>query len=783
MADQEIFERPAPRQNSLRDFVRILFRHKWKMLVFFVATVGTVVLMTWAAPYYYRSEAKVMVRLGRESVTVDPTATTAGPIVPVSRTREAEIQAELEILNSQSVVRKVVETIGAQAFEAASIQAQHPVKVWLAGLMPSGGQSKVTVDPKEQAVSQLARSLTIERSGGRESNVIALRYQAPDPQFAQKVLAATIQAYLDEHLAVHRTQGSYAFFSQQYELSKKRLESLQAELDGLKKKLGVLSLEEQVTIALGRADRIKGEITTTQAAISASSARIAKLQAALDKLPETVVTAKTTGSLPNPTADAVKTRLSELRLTLEELASKYEEDSRPIQDLRRQILKAEELAGQEEPTRTSITEGINASRVTLEGLLLTEQASLAALQAQIEVLNKDLEAVNTELANLNEIGAKIRDLTREIGIEEAKYRRYADSLEQARVDEAMQADKISNISVIQAATLPMLPAGPNKSLLAILGLVLAMLGSVTIAMVAEHADHTIKTPDDVTDHLSLPTLASVPLARRSQIAPRAAGRSIFGFFRRRGKEEDVRWTLPSVVKTQYELLREAVVFACQLGNGSNGSAEYAQEAAPEEGAQTELSQPGRKARRAARPKQRLVGLVGSQRGEGVSVVAANLAAMLAERGKVLLVDANVKDPTSHEIFGIRVSFGLLDVLQGQKEWQRAIWKTPVPNLDLMPVGTAQADEVDMAQFQRVIKLVGRQYDYIVLDLPPISEAGYTLRLAGLCDQVGLVVEAERSRWEVVRRTREYLDRVDAKVLGVVLNKRRYHIPGWLYRAL
>ncbi|MDH7600143.1 MAG: cellulose synthase operon protein YhjQ/BcsQ [Sedimentisphaerales bacterium] len=781
MAEQELIERPAPRQNSARDFVRILFRHKWKMVVFFVACFGTVLVMTALAPYYYRSEAKVMVRLGRESVTVDPTATTVGPIVPVSRTREAEIQAELQILNSQAVLRKVVDAVGSQGFEAAGAQSRHPVRAWLEQFRPTGWGSAVTVDPKEQAVNHLAKTLTIERSGGRESNVIALRYQAPDPRFAQQVLAQAIQAYLDEHLVVHRTTGSYQFFSEQYQMSKKRLEGLQAQLDDLKKQLGVLSLEEQIRVALARADRIRSEIVTTEAGISASSARIAKLQAALEKLPETVVTAKTTGT-PNPPADAVKTRLADLRLMLEDLASKYDDNSRPIQDLRRQILKAEELAGQEETTRTSVTESLNASRVTLEGMLITEQATLAALQAQVEVLKKDLEQANTDLRTLNDVGGKIRDLTREIEIEEAKYRRYADSLEQARVDQAMQDERISNISVIQPATLPILPAGPNKPLLAALGLVLAILGSITIAMVAEHADHTIKTPDDVTDHLGLPTLASVPLTRRSTIAPAASGRGLFGLLKRSQQEAEVKWSLPRMIRTQYELLREAVVFASQGTNGSEQKVQVQDEAA-QTGLDAVLPAGDRKARRLTRPRNRLVGLVGSRRGEGVTVVAGNLAALLAERGKVLLIDANVKDPASHKIFGIRVSFGLLDVLAGGKEWQKAIWKTPVPNLDLMPVGTAQTEEVDIQQFLRIIKLAGKHYDYIVLDLPPVNEAGYTIRLAGLCDHVGLIVEAERSRWEVVQKTTEYLDRVQAKVLGVVLNKRRYHIPGWLYNAL
>jgi capsular exopolysaccharide synthesis family protein len=184
-------------------------------------------------------------------------------------------------------------------------------------------------------------------------------------------------------------------------------------------------------------------------------------------------------------------------------------------------------------------------------------------------------------------------------------------------------------------------------------------------------------------------------------------------------------------------------------------------------------------------KSRMVGVVGPQGGEGVSVVAANLAVTLAGQGRVLLVDANASHPSAHEFFGMKVSLGLVDVLADSQNWQHAIGKTPVANLDLMPIGTAQesVSEADMDKLRQTVMLMNRQYDYIVVDLPPMDEAGYIGRLARLCDNVGLVVEAERSRWEVVQRTKEQLERLHANVSGVVLNKRRYPIPEWLYRAV
>jgi uncharacterized protein involved in exopolysaccharide biosynthesis len=102
-------------EKSLRDVYNVLFRHKLKIVLFFLVVFVTVTLGTFLVAEIYRSDAKVLVRLGRESVSLDPTATT-GPVISVGQQREYEIKSELEILNSKELVEKVVDAIGPQAF-------------------------------------------------------------------------------------------------------------------------------------------------------------------------------------------------------------------------------------------------------------------------------------------------------------------------------------------------------------------------------------------------------------------------------------------------------------------------------------------------------------------------------------------------------------------------------------------------------------------------------------------------------------------------------------------
>ena len=102
-------------EQSIRDVYFVLFRHKWKIIVFFLAVVTVVTVGTLVASSIYQSEAKLLIRVGRESVSLDPTAST-GQVISIGQQRETEIKSELEILKSQDLIEKVVDAIGPATF-------------------------------------------------------------------------------------------------------------------------------------------------------------------------------------------------------------------------------------------------------------------------------------------------------------------------------------------------------------------------------------------------------------------------------------------------------------------------------------------------------------------------------------------------------------------------------------------------------------------------------------------------------------------------------------------
>jgi polysaccharide biosynthesis protein PslE len=732
-------------QMSMRDLFYVLFRHKWKMLLFFVAVVSTVTFMTMRAQKIYHSDSKLLVRLGRENMTLDPSTT--GTVVGITRSIEAEVLTELGILQSHRVLERTAVKLGSDTFANTETTATEISIIQKLRNMIPRSTPTTQIDPLENKVLKLGGMIRVEKAG-LKSNILNVTCEAPNPKEAQKILSTFVEAYLDEHVVVHSTSGSFDFITSHSSNLKDDLLKLDNQIQELKETSNLSNYDAELQIRLTQIGSTRDRISTAQSDLEGSKARISELVAALADLPETLLSETVTG-LPNATADRMRERLYTLKLQEQDMLSKYSEDSRQVEDIRRQIKAAEDILNQEDTTRTQLTHRVSTIRDRVEQDMMIEQANKSSFEAQIVALSESLNKAEKELQNCNKAGTQIKRLERELALKLTNYRNYSESLEKARIDKAMETDKISNISILQAATLPINHIRPNKPIQIALGLLLGFVGAIAVAFISEHADHAITTPEGVEKALNLSTLISVPYSRKNAVCPTGRKRSLIGA-RHDGDIEHVHWDIPRGVRGQYEILRDQILIS------SKGAS-----------------------------KNNILGITSSRRREGVSVIAANVAALLADEKRVLLIDTNVKHPCSSDIFNMKVSLGLMDVLTNRRARKSAIWNSPIENLDLMPVGTLNSNrhEISSDDMNKLITLLKKDYDCIVLDLPAVNDASYTARLASLCDNVSLVVDAENSRREAVLRAQEKMARLDANVLGVVLNKRRFPIPNWIYKSL
>jgi capsular exopolysaccharide synthesis family protein len=161
-------------------------------------------------------------------------------------------------------------------------------------------------------------------------------------------------------------------------------------------------------------------------------------------------------------------------------------------------------------------------------------------------------------------------------------------------------------------------------------------------------------------------------------------------------------------------------------------------------------------------------------GDGKTTTAANLACVMSQAGKrVLLVDADLRDPRQHIVFGVKPSaLGLSAVLAGQITWERAIQTTPIPGLELMQCGPKPRNPSEMlnsGEFTELLETLIEKYDQVIIDSPPVMGLADARIIAASCDLTILVLRAEKTTRKLSLMARDGLAAVGAHVLGVIVN--------------
>ncbi|MEZ6114219.1 MAG: hypothetical protein R3C99_24885 [Pirellulaceae bacterium] len=500
-----------------REMPLAMWRHRKKAVITFVAVLVATMVALAVYPRSFDSESKLFVRLGRESVTLDPTATT-GETIPVSESRENEVNSILEVLRSRGLAEKVVDRLGPsvvlgaeleegggtqEAVVAGSPRAQVGgavawAKLWIE---PAG-----PIDDREKAIIELQK-LYVERP--KKSNIIVVSYQTSSPELAQRIVSTVVDVYRDEHVRINRTPRSYEFFKSQEALLAKQVEERAASLRDAKNSMQLASIDGKRLLIETDIMETTTRLRVLEADLEATQARVDSLDESLVKLPERVTAEEVSGH-PNVALDNMRDTLFSLELREKELLAKYQEEHPLVISTRQQLAESRRIVAELPAERTQSTSKINPARESQELKLLDERTKQNALLAEVAELREHQGRLLAELETLNGDEVQLRELQREFDIAETNYRVYQGKLEQARITQAMEADRISNVTVTQEATISRRPASPKKREVAALGLVLAALSSVGVVMLAEASKRTFRTAEQIERMLELPVLIRLP---------------------------------------------------------------------------------------------------------------------------------------------------------------------------------------------------------------------------------------------------------------------------------
>jgi polysaccharide biosynthesis protein PslE len=456
------------------DLVQVCRRHYGKMFIAFALIFAASFAYFIWAKRLYTAEARLFIRLGRETVGLDPTATT-NQVISVQDARENEVNSVQQLILSRTVAEEVVEAVGAEAILEST--PGRSMLSYVKDLIPSQAE-----DPRDAAILKFQKRMKVQAV--EHSSVITLAYQGASVDLGTKVLAAVLASTRKAHVRINRIDGSDSFFAEQSARWKEEVDRLEAAMSVFKNTSGISNISRQREIQLNHIATFKTALLENEAQLHAAEAQLAKQESMVSEEPEHLVITKMS-DMPNTATQGMRQQLYSVQLKESELLAKYKPEHILVKQVREEIESAKRLL-MRDPLLTQVTEGINQVRQDLRGVMLSQTATVAGLKAKSDSLRADCAAAEKEMQSLNNKEPQFEQLTRELDLAQTSYRGYYQKHEQARIDRALSNDNISNLNILQAPSGSGIPTWPQPVLTLALGLVSGLAASVLVAMVAEY---------------------------------------------------------------------------------------------------------------------------------------------------------------------------------------------------------------------------------------------------------------------------------------------------------
>lgn len=506
--------RPKPEfAISTIDFCRILIRHKAKMIWCFALAMGLAVAIMIFWPRKYQSQSKLFVRVGRETVTLDPSATTS-QVIPVSLSRETEVNSVLEMLRSRVIIEKLVDEIGPAAIlrpASESKSGEPTTPSFLSSLL-----SYIKLDPVSEREAAIERVSRLMSTGvEKNSDVITITGICKSPELAKTIVEKYVDVYLGEHSRMHRTAGSQAFFTEQTALLKEKMSDALTKLGEAKSKLGIVSVENERLILQNETTEVEIQLAQSQASLAAAQKKSEALRTRFARLADRLPTEEVKG-FPNMAADNMRNSLYMLEVREAELASRFTDEFPALTAVREQINLAKHPLRSEEQRRTQSTTTVNAVHNQTELNLLNEEANVESLSAEVIALENQAEKLRERTRLLNEHEAQIANLEQQAILCKANYATYCEKAEQSRIDAELQNERITNVNVVQPATFVEKPVSPKKTAVLVLGLFGGIGLSIGVALLSENLDSSGGFRAKEKEPLSRPVIAPIPKVAKYQ---------------------------------------------------------------------------------------------------------------------------------------------------------------------------------------------------------------------------------------------------------------------------
>ena len=694
---------------DLRHYLYVLNKYKWSILGLTLAVVLLTALYVFNMEVIYQATATLLIEAQEEKVV------SIQEVYGLPSQSTQYFETQNQILQSRELAERVLNTLDLAKhpeFDPAVRKSGSRISLnplnwiprdWLPGSASVDGQSSPQHAENALVGNFMGR---LKVTPVRNSQLIKISFEAHDAELAAKVPNTLAQTYIESVL-----EGRLGVTKQAADWIVERLDNLRVNVEKSEQALHQFLERENLVDVQGVDSLANKELTDLTSELTSArktmseyeelSRRVEGMQGqpidAYESIPAV---------LKDPTVQRAKEQQTQAQLKLSELSKRY---------------------GPKHPKMISAVDELNTTKkylaVQIDNVVKSLAKEYDSARSKVRETERMLNSSREELKQINSKESELRKLQREVEANRQLYDMFLTRYKETNIAGDM---KTANARVVDPAVVPTTPYRPNKKVILLIAMVLALFGGTIIAFLIETLDNTIKSSSDVERLLRLPVLSILP---KLHLKKDEEG-SIMNYVSENSStkfSENVRTIRTGVLLTGIDDRKKTILVTSSVPS------------------------------------------------EGKSVVAANLALALGQMGKVLLIDADMRRPTLGGFFNLAQndSLGLSNFISETEPLDQCIHFFIKRNIYVMPCGVIPPNPLELLsskRFQLGLEKIIEAFDYVVLDSPPIIAVSDSVVMSQYVNGIVYVVKADDTAYQLVIDGLKRLRQVNAPVVGVVLNQ-------------
>ncbi len=712
---------------DIRKYFAIIWRRRWTVISVTVIAVAIALIVSFVMRPVYTARGMVMIEK-------EPNILSFEEIFQVETLRDDYFQTQHRLLQSRSLAERTIDRL--KLWETEEFSGKKPIN------------SEDLNNPvfKRKLVDNFLGRLEVKPI--RMTRLVEVAFKAHDPKLAADCVNALIESFVDMNVEAkyEATEQATEFLNQQIAELRKEINQKEQELQNYGQEKDIVILSDQETTILDKLGELNKALTEAQIdRVRKESYYYGIREASPDFIPE---------ALNNPLIQRLREDYLKLAREYAKMEEKFQPEYPEMQRLKAELDTARQLLQIE-------TERLVKAAYSEYQAAVKRENSLKAL---FEKQKEEAFQLNSNAILYNSLKIEIENKK---NLQESLLKRQSETGVSAR----LRGLRTSNIRIVDRADIPISPSSPKKFRNLLLALFLGLFGGLGLALVMEYVDNSIKSVEDVERASGWPVLGAIPTFDENGNFNNFYYSYRSGDFdkkrkkARRSREKDKD-------KKKVENGPKSIELITHLAPESNFAENY-------RSLRTALLLSG--------PKENIKKLMITSPlpNEGKSVTVSNLAVSLAQmEQRVLLIDADLRRPAQHRIFNQKNHDGLSNYLSLGLGIDKLVKTTQVPSLYFINSGPIPPNPAELLSSQKMeflLENLEKQFDFILIDTPPILTVTDAQVLGKMMDGLVLVVQADKTPKEALSQSREIADLLKLRTFGVVINSIRLENRGYQYR--